>query len=143
MERFFLKGEQLIPEKLKETKASQIMTKKPISLHHGTTVKTALETFEGSKLRVLPVIDDHNHVIGVVNLEDLGYIDVRRQNMTLSETVMHSPVFVNGEASLEKVAQTMMETQQDHIFVIDHEEQLIAVISGIDVVKKILELISA
>jgi CIC family chloride channel protein len=142
LERFFLKGKKLVPEKLKKTLANEVMTKNPIMLHQGTSVKIALETFEGTKLRVMPVTDEHAHVVGVVNLEDLGYIDVRRQEMDLSETIMHTPTLIKKNISLKQIAQLMMETQQDHIFVVDDEEKLIGVISGIDVVKKILELLS-
>jgi CIC family chloride channel protein len=143
LERFFLKGEKLIPEKLKKTMAREVMTKNPIVLHQGTTVKEALETFEGTKLRVLPVVEEHAHVVGVVNLEDLGYVDVHRKGRSLSETLMHTPTLINDETSLERIAEIMMETQQDHVFVVDELERLIGVISGIDVVKKILELLSS
>jgi CIC family chloride channel protein len=143
LERFFVKGQRLIPEKLNKTTAREVMTRNPVILHQGTTVKDALVTFEGTKLRVLPVIDDFGCVIGVVNLEDLGYVDMRRQNMTLSETVMHKPVMICEQTSLEEVAQLMMDMQQDHVFVANADEKLVGVISGIDVVKKILELLSA
>jgi CIC family chloride channel protein len=143
LERFYLKGKKLIPEKLAKIATYEFMTKTPIVLHQGTTVKTAVETFEGTKLRVLPVTDESVHVIGVVNLEDLGYIDVRRQTMTLSETVMHKPILIKKEDSLEQVGQLMIDTQQDHLFVVDQEDKLIGVVSAIDVVKKILELMSS
>jgi len=143
LERFFLKGEQLIPEKLKATVAFQVMTKNPIALHHGTTVKEALATFEGTKLRVLPVTDEQAHVIGVVTLEDLGYVDVHRKDRSLSETIMHKPTLISSETSLEQVAEIMIENQQDHVFITDGNERLIGVISGIDVAKKILELLSS
>jgi CIC family chloride channel protein len=142
LERFYLKGENLIPEKLKLTTAEEVMTKKPVSLHQGTTIKEALDSFENTRLRVLPVIDERSHVVGVVNLEDLGYVDLHRQGMTLAETEMHNPSLIKKEVTLEECAQYMMESQQDHIFVINNDEELIGVISGIDVVKKILELLS-
>ena len=143
LERFYLKGEKLIPEKLKTVTANDVMTKNPVTLHQGATVRGALETFKGTKFRVLPVVDEKARVVGVVNLEDLGYGDVRRQEISLSETVMHKPELIGGETSLEQIAQLMMETQQDHVFVLDKEEKLIGVVSGIDVVKKILELLSS
>jgi CBS domain-containing protein len=143
LERFFLKGQEMIPEKLKKTTASEVMTKNPIVLHQGTTVEEALEMFEGVKLRVLPVTSENAHVVGVVNLEDLGYVDVRRPGISLSETIMHKPMVIGLDATLEQVAQLMMETQQDHVFIVDKDEKLVGVISGIDVVKKILELLSA
>ena len=37
----------------------------------------------------------------------------------------------------------MMDNQEDHVFVVDEQERLIGVVSGIDVAKKILELTAA
>jgi len=143
LERFYIKGKTLVPEKLKNTLASDFMTKNPVTLYYGTTVRDALEAFKRTKLRVLPVIDSEAHVAGVVNLEDLGNVDVRRQEISLSETVMHKPVLTSEETSLEQVAKFMMEKQQDHVFILDKEKKLTGVISGIDIVKKILELLSS
>ena len=58
LERFYNKGETLIPEKLKTTTATEVMTKNPVTLHQGSTVWEALETFKGTKFRVLPIMDD-------------------------------------------------------------------------------------
>ena len=58
LERFYLKGEKLIPEKLKTVTANDVMTKNPVTLHQGATVRGALETFKGTKFRVLPVVDE-------------------------------------------------------------------------------------
>jgi CBS domain-containing protein len=143
LERFYEKGEKLIPEKMKAATAKEFMTKNPVTLHHGTTIWEALETFKGTKFRVLPVVDHKTHVLGVVNLEDLGYIDIYHQEISLSESVMHKPALVDEKTSLEDIAQFMMESHNDHVFVIDKKQVLVGVISGIDVVKKILELISS
>jgi len=121
---------------------NEVMTAKPLVLHQGSTVREALGTFDGTSLRGLPVIDSFDHVVGVVNLEDIGYVDVRRQSMSLSETIMHNSILISEQTTLEGVARLMMEKQQDHIFVVDREEKLIGVISGIDIVKKIIELLS-
>jgi CIC family chloride channel protein len=142
LERFYVKAEKLASEKMQNITAEEVMTKNPISLRQGATVKTALEVFEGTKLRVLPVTDDHNHVIGVINLEDIGYVDVQRHSVSLSETIMHNPILISGQTSMKQVAQRMIENQQDHIFVVDKSDALTGVISGIDVVKKIIEILS-
>jgi CIC family chloride channel protein len=143
LERFYVKGETLIPEKLNATVAEEFMTPNPTALHQGMTIWEALEMFKGTKLRVLPIADEDNHVIGVVNLEDIGYVDIYHKEISLSESVMHKPLLVGQSTSLEKIAQLMMEKQEDHVFVIDWEEKLTGVISGIDVVKKILDLMSS
>jgi CBS domain-containing protein len=142
LERFFIKAERQAPEKLQSTFASDVMTRNPVTLHKGASVREALELFEGTKFRVFPVIDEANHVVGAVNLEDLGYVDVYRQSLTLSDTVMHKPTLVQPQISLKNVAQLMMEKQADHIFVVDQDLKLVGVISGIDVNKKMIELLA-
>jgi CIC family chloride channel protein len=143
LERFYSKGQTLIPEKMKTTIASEVMTKKPVELHQGTTVWEALDTFKSTKFRVLPVVGDKHHIVGAVNLEDLGYVDIYHQEISLSESVMHKPLLINEKTSLEDIAKLMMENQQDHIFVTDEDNTLVGVVSGIDVVKKILDLLSS
>jgi len=142
LERFYLKGEALIPDLMEKTKVSEFTTRNPVALRQGTTVKEALETFKGTNFRVLPVVSSDRHVTGVVTLEDLGYVDVRRQEIGISETVMHKPVLVDENVSLRYVAKFMVETEQDHVFIVDGQRRLIGVVSGIDVIKKILELLS-
>ncbi|XHH08843.1 MAG: chloride channel protein [Candidatus Bathyarchaeia archaeon] len=142
LERFFVKAEKQAPEKLQITFASDVMTRNPVSIRKGASVKEALELFEGTKFRVFPVVDDANHVVGAINLEDLGYVDVYRQTMSISDTVMHKPTLIQPQTNLKNMVQVMMEKQQDHIFVIDQDLKLIGVISGIDVNKKMIELIS-
>jgi chloride channel protein, CIC family len=142
LERFYLRGKKQVPEELKATKAEGFMTKNPFVLYKGTTVKAAVDVFEEHNLRVMPVIDEANKVVGVVNLEDLGYIDVSQHEAILPETIFHQPTLIKPDASLEAVAQLMMDNQEDHVFVVDEQRKLTGVVSGIDVVKKILELTS-
>ena len=133
LERFYLRGLKQVPEELKNTKASEFMTKNPFVLYKGTTIKAAVDVFEEHNLRVMPVIDELSHVVGVVNLEDLGYIDVRQQEVMLPETVFHQPTLIKSDTSLEATARLMMDNQEDHVFVVDEEQKLSGVVSGIDV----------
>jgi IMP dehydrogenase len=119
------------------------MTWNPVTLHQGITVREALAVFKNTKLRVLPVINGNTHVTGVVTLEDLGSVDVKRQEIDVCDIVMHKPAVMDEYVSLRHVAKFMVETQQDHVFVLDKENRLLGVISGIDVVKKIVELSSS
>jgi CIC family chloride channel protein len=143
LERFYAKGENLVPGKMKATIAEEFMTRNPLTLHQGMTTWEALEIFKDTKFRVLPIVDADNHVTGVVNLEDIGYVDIYHKEVSLSESVMHKPLLVNESINLEEISQLMIERQQDHAFVINKEEKLIGVVSGIDVVKKILNLMSS
>lgn len=140
--RFYRQVERKVPEELELTLAVDVMTKKPVFLNQGASVQEALALFEGTKFRVFPVIDGLGRVVGAVKLEDLGYVGVHRQSMGLSETVMHKPTTIDAKTSLKAVVQVMLEQEQDHLFVIDQDEKLIGVISGIDVNKKMIELLS-
>jgi CIC family chloride channel protein len=142
LERFFIKGQKQIPQKLKSVCVEEFMTKQPIRLHKGVTVKNALDCFEQTKLRVLPIIDENNYVVGVANLEDLGFVDVQNQDLSITETVLQDPEVVHEKTTLEEASLLMLDTQQDHLFVLDTKEKLVGVVSGIDVVKKIISLLS-
>ncbi|MGD6932975.1 MAG: chloride channel protein [Candidatus Bathyarchaeia archaeon] len=142
LERFFIKAEKIAPEKLQATVASDVMTKNPVVLHKGASVKEALELFEGTKFRVFPVVDDANCVVGVVKLEDLGYVDVYRQSMSISDSVMHKATLIPAQTNLKTMVQVMMDRQQDHVFVVDQDRKLVGVVSGIDVNKKMIELLA-
>ena len=91
----------------------------------------------------MPVTDKEGHVAGVVTLEDLGYVDESRQEIDIGETVMHKPTLMGENVTLRHVSQFMVDTQEDHVFIVDKNNQLIGVVSGIDVVKKVIELLSS
>jgi CIC family chloride channel protein len=140
VERLFFKAKKNIPTKLENTVAKDFMTTKPVYIHIGTTIKDALGTFEKTRLRVLPVVDEKMKVVGAVTMEDLGNVDSKHMGETLSEMLTHRPLVIRKEDSLEKIAELMMEKGEDHVFVADENETLIGVISGIDIVRKIVEL---
>jgi len=141
LERFFIKGKKMFSKKMEEIRAKEFMTENPVSVHFGTTFNDALVTFEKTRVRVLPVVDENMRVHGIVTLEDLGSLDYRHRGKALSEALMHKPLTISKETSLKKVAEMMMETGEDHVFVVDKDEKLIGVISGIDIVRKITEIL--
>lgn len=142
LERWYVKAEKLVPQQMEKTTVNLFMTPNPLTLAQGGSVKEALDVFEGHKLRVLPVTDSMEKVVGVLYLEDLAYVDPKRQPVNLSETIMHKPTLISEQTSLKEAAQLMMEKQQDHLYVLDKDEKLIGVVSGIDIVKKIIALLS-
>ncbi|MFA7398236.1 MAG: CBS domain-containing protein, partial [Candidatus Bathyarchaeia archaeon] len=107
----------------------------------GTTVKDALQTFKEQDLRVMPVIDESNYIIGMVSLENLGYLDVGNHELELPEKIMRQPIIIKHNTRLNTIAESMMDNQEDDVYVVDDTSQIIGVISVIDVIKKILELV--
>jgi CBS domain-containing protein len=82
-------------------------------------------------------------VVGAVTLEDLGNVADKHANELLSETLMHKPFTVTERANLEEIADMMIKREEDHVFVVDGNGKIVGVISGIDIVRKIMELSSA
>ena len=140
LEKFYAKARVSIPEQLKGTFAESFMTKQPVLMHDSATVKEALEVFEKTRFRVLPVVDDHQRVVGTVTLEDLGNIDPRKMEEHLSERLMHKPLTINEHTSLGETADMMIRREEDHVFVVDENEHITGVVAGIDVVRKMMEL---
>lgn len=140
VEKFFLKAEKSIPEKLCKTMATEFMTPNPFTISDGGTIKDALESFECTRVRVLPIVNTEKNVIGTVTLEDLGNVESKNVKGLLSETFMHIPLTVSKETSLEEIAKLMMEKGDDHVFIVNKNNELVGVVSGIDVVRKITEL---
>ncbi len=138
--KFYAKAKVSFPEQLKGMFAESFMTKQPVSVLDSSTVKEALEAFEKTRFRVLPVVDDHQRVVGAVTLEDLGNIDSRQMEEHLSERLMRKPLIIARNTSLEQTADMMIKREEDHAFVVDETDRIIGVVAGIDVVRKIMEI---
>jgi CIC family chloride channel protein len=140
LEKFYAKAKAQFPEQLNATLVESFMTKQPISVRDGATVREALEAFEKTRFRVLPVVDDDKRVIGALTLEDLGNIGSRQMEESLSERLMRKPLVITGNTSLAQIAEMMIKREEDHAFVIDENDHIVGVVAGIDVVRKIMEL---
>jgi CIC family chloride channel protein len=140
LEKFYARAKASYPDRLKATLAESFMTQQPVSVSETATVKEALEAFEKTRFRVMPVLDDNQRVVGAVTMEDLGNIDSRQMEDHLSERLMYKPLLITKETSLEVTADMMIRREEDHAFVVDENDHVIGVIAVIDVVRKIMEL---
>jgi CIC family chloride channel protein len=140
LEKFYAKAKASFPERLSATLAESFMTQQPVSVHEAATVKEALEAFEKTRFRVMPVLDDNQRVVGAVTMEDIGNIDSRQMEEHLSERLMHKPLTITKGTSLDQIADMMIRREEDHAFVVDENDHVIGVIAVIDVVRKIMEL---
>jgi CIC family chloride channel protein len=140
LEKFYVQAKTTVPEQLKITTVESFMTKEPVSVHDTATVKTALETFEKTRFRVLPVVDDYQRVVGAIALEDLGNISPKQLEELITERLMHRPLTLTKNMSLEETADRLIKTEEDHAYVVDENDRIIGVVAGIDVVRKMMEL---
>ncbi len=91
-------------------KVSSIMTKKPISLKPGDTLKKVLDVLAGNKISGCPVVDDKGQLVGVITQSDiLRVIDVHSQIQksddifSLVLAVMKSDRYEDLKIALKKV----------------------------------------
>ncbi len=91
-------------------KVSNIMTKKPISLKPGDTLKKVLDVLAGNKISGCPVVDDKGQLVGVITQSDiLRVIDVHSQIQksddifSLVLAVMKSDRYEDLKVALKKV----------------------------------------
>lgn len=52
-------------------RAHQIMTRDPISLNEDSTVKAAVDIFNGHKISVIPIIDEDHKPVGILSWRDI------------------------------------------------------------------------
>lgn len=52
-------------------KVTEVMTKHVLCLHPKDSIETALRIFKTNQFHSLPVIDDHEHLVGIVTTYDL------------------------------------------------------------------------
>ncbi len=56
---------------------AEIMAENVISLHEDATLKDALDMFERYSFRALPILDQDDHIVGVVSFKDVRGITPR------------------------------------------------------------------
>ncbi len=128
---------------LKQIKISQIMTKNPFSLKENMSIMHALEVVKKYKFRIYPVSDEKERIIGYVRIEDLLAIPNEKWELPISQIMISKPLIVLENYTLDKIINEMIEKEEDHAFVVESLEskKLIGIIAGIDIIKKLLEII--
>ncbi|RLE50510.1 MAG: hypothetical protein DRJ31_00910 [Candidatus Methanomethylicota archaeon] len=141
MYRLMLKGKAL--ERLKKIKIREVMTPNPVALNIKMSIEEALNVVKQHGFRIYPVVDDKKSLLGVVTLEDLLSVPPSKWTMPLDQTDIKPPLKALADQDLLSAITKMVEYCEDHVYVISSEEtnELIGVLAGIDVFKKILESI--
>lgn len=73
---------------LAELKLTDIMTKKPITIHAEDTIKTAAIRLHENKIGALPVVDDKNRLVGIITESDIFRVLINWFNQETGETSM-------------------------------------------------------
>ena len=147
-------------------KAADIMTKDVVSVHKQTSSKEIAEVMASHSVSGVPVIDDEEHVVGIISENDFlscmgkkeikSFMDivarclegqgclavpVRSQK---AEDMMTSPVITAAEDTpVSDIANLFAEKNINRMPVISQENKLVGIISRADVLQTVIPRIKA
>lgn len=142
LERIYSKVAKSSSPVLFTLKASDVMTKNPVSIRGEDTIEEALKVFEKVPYRVLPIVDSFGRPIGTVKLEDIAAAQPKLLKTQVSSIYSEVPLTVSPSTPLEQIITSIIESGKDHVFVVDDEYRLVGVIAAIDIAKKLVHYYS-
>jgi len=125
--------------------AKDVMTRPAVSVSPRVTLRELEKLFEVHKFNGLPVVEDH-HVIGMVTQFDFlkhlvfgsssvfpHYDELMKH--TVEEIMTREVCTVHPDTPLTRVLQTMVDTRDKSLPVVDHKNRLAGMVSRGDIVR--------
>ena len=106
----------------------------PITIRRGRTVKDALDMMHDYHIGGIPVVDEENHLVGIVTNRDLRF---ERHMDKLVDDVMTSEnlVTTHQRTDLSAAAQILQENKIEKLPVVDNANHLVGLITYKDITK--------
>ena len=106
----------------------------PVTIRRGKTVKDALEIMHDYHIGGIPVVDDENHLVGIVTNRDLRF--ERRLDKTIDEGMTcENLVTTHQQTDLQAAAAILQENKIEKLPVVDGENHLVGLITYKDITK--------
>jgi len=130
-------------ESLQNLNASSVKFRKPVYFTASMPVRDALKIIRTNVYRTYPIIDDKGQVVGSIDIETLFAIGKEKWNIPVSELEVKRPLLVVRDQPLIKVIEEMLESGEEHAFVVDsmQNNSLIGVITASDIIRVLVEKI--
>jgi len=115
-------------------RAENGMISNPVSIKRGKTVGDALALMAEYKIGGIPVVDDANHLVGIVTNRDLRF----QHNLSLLvDDVMTKEhlVTTNQSIDLEAATEILQQYKIEKLPVVDHDKKLVGLITYKDITK--------
>jgi IMP dehydrogenase len=106
----------------------------PVTIKRGSTVADALALMAEYHIGGIPVVDDENHLVGIVTNRDLRF---ERNTQRLVDEVMTSENLVTTSAGTDLLAASdiLQENKIEKLPVVDEDNHLIGLITYKDITK--------
>lgn len=106
----------------------------PVTIRKGRTVREALAMMAEYHIGGIPVVDEGNHLVGIVTNRDLRF--ERRFDKTIDEVMTkENLVTTHVQTDLSAAAQILQENKIEKLPVVDNENHLIGLITYKDITK--------
>ena len=106
----------------------------PVTIRRGKTVKDALEIMHDYHIGGIPVVDDENHLVGIVTNRDLRF--ERRLDKTIDEVMTcENLVITHQQTDLQAAAAILQENKIEKLPVVDSKNHLVGLITYKDITK--------
>ena len=106
----------------------------PVTIRKGRTVQDALTMMHDYHIGGIPVVDEENHLVGIVTNRDLRF--ERRLDKTIDEVMTsENLVTTHQQTDLAAAAQILQEHKIEKLPVVDAENHLVGLITYKDITK--------
>ena len=106
----------------------------PVTIRCGKTVADALEMMAEYHIGGIPVVDDNNHLVGIVTNRDLRF--ERRLDKKIDEVMTHEHLVTTHQTTdLMAAAQILQENKIEKLPVVDKDNRLVGLITYKDITK--------
>jgi acetoin utilization protein AcuB len=132
----------------KATKVKERMSKNPATAKPDDGLKDAIWKMERGHFRHLPVVDDHEKLIGMLTDRDVRLIrpslafvkkeeaDVQLWSIAVQQAAVFDPVRVKPETSLKEAADVMLRWHVGGLPVVDDHEKVVGMITYTDILRE-------
>jgi CBS domain-containing protein len=117
---------------------ASIMTPDPTTVKANASIRVAVQTLIEKRITGVPVVDDHNNLVGVVSENDLLLLAASgRMSRALQYT--KEPDFLQADATLKEALIKMIKCKRKWFPVLDDKKKIVGVIARCDLLKALLE----
>ncbi|MER5497540.1 CBS domain-containing protein [Streptomyces sp. NPDC002466] len=113
---------------MKHVKVGDLMTDNVVSVLPGTSFRETAKLLAEHGISGLPVVDEDDHVVGVVSESDL----LARRALTAQKLMTSPAVTVHAEEAVADAARLMVRRGVERLPVVDEEERLVGIVTRRD-----------
>ena len=106
----------------------------PVTIRRGRTVAEALAMMAEYHIGGIPVVDDENHLVGIVTNRDLRF-ELRQDKLIDEVMTSENLVTTHQQTDLTAAAQILQENKIEKLPVVDKENHLVGLITYKDITK--------